>query len=269
MGSRRNNGRGTWRSPDITTRIVPGTQISSRLALTASDDRLGDLIRRRRQRRRVEAIGHLGADEAGPDHQDAYAVLAQRLAEAEEEPVEARLGGPVDEVGPAYPLTGDAGQGDDAAVGLRPHPVGQQDTEVDRGGVVDLGQLERMIRIAPRPLGVAEQAERDHRDVDVAVGEGGVDGRSVRAVVPGIKIDFGDRAAQIAQLGRGPRTPLGRPGRQHHPQPALAGVAPGDGERDVGRAAEQQDRLRAAQGVDHHSSPLGLVVAALPRVIFM
>ena len=72
-----------------------------------------------------------------------------------------------------------------------------------------------------------------------------------RARVTGVKIDFDDRAAQIGQFGRGPGTPIGRPGGQHHAQAALAGVLARDRERDVGGAAEQQDRLRAAQSIHH------------------
>ena len=72
------------------------------------------------------------------------------------------------------------------------------------------------------------------------------DRRGVRALVAGVKIDFGDGAAQIGQIGRSPGPPLGRPGGQDHPQAALPGVPFGDRQADVGGAAEQQDRLRPA-----------------------
>ena len=50
-------------------------------------------------------------------------VPAQRLAQALREPVEARLGRAVDEVGAPDPVAGDGGQHDDAAVPLPPRAV--------------------------------------------------------------------------------------------------------------------------------------------------
>ena len=60
-------------------------------------------------------------------------------------------------------------------------------------------------------------------------------------------------AQPTPELGRGRGTPLGRPGRQHHPQSGTC-VPPGQGQSDVGGAAEQQQRLRCADGVDHRTA---------------
>ena len=80
----------------------------------------------------------------------------------------------------------------------------------------------------------------------LTAGKGRIDGCRMRGVVPGVEIDLGDRTAEPAQLGRGRRTPLGRPGGQHHAQAPATGVAPGQGQCDVGGPAQQQQRLGRA-----------------------
>ena len=103
----------------------------------------------------------------------------------------------------------------------------------------------------PGPLGIAEQAEGDHRDVDVAPGEGSVDGGRMGLGGAGLQIDLGDCAAQLGQLGGGLAPALGRAGGEDDAQPPADGVPPRDRQGDVGGAAEQQQGLGIANGVDH------------------
>ena len=98
------------------------------------------------------------------------------------------------------------------------HALAEQHAEMHWCRVVDLSQLEGKVRVVPGPLRIAEQAEGDHGDVDVAAGEGQLDGRRVRFMITRIKIDFGDLAAEVGELGRRRRTPVARPGGKHDPQ---------------------------------------------------
>ena len=66
-----------------------------------------------------------------------------------------------------------------------------------------------------------------------------------------VQVDFDDPTAEPTELGRGLAPARGRPGRQHHPQPAAPCVAAGNGQGDVGGAAEQQQRLRRTERVQH------------------
>ena len=75
--------------------------------------------------------------------------------------------------------------------------------------------------------------------------------RRVRGRVAGLEIDLLDRAAGGGQLRRPRPCAARRAGGQHDPQRPIGGVPAGDGQRDVGRAAEQQQGLGRAQGVEH------------------
>ena len=59
--------------------------------LDGVDDNVGHLVRRHGKGYLVEASRHLRLDETWPYHEHAYAVVAQRLTQAQEEPVQARL----------------------------------------------------------------------------------------------------------------------------------------------------------------------------------
>ena len=174
MGSLRKIGRGMCRSTIITYRNAPGAHTSSLPladAVTASSATyfLVDGERRFLGARGLPVLdGRPGAHLARPDHQHANPVLAQRLSEAEVEAVESGLGGAVDEVGAAHPLAGRRAHRDDLAEALCPHLLAEQHADRNRCGVVDLGDLDGLALVLPQLLGVAEQAERHDRDVDIA-----------------------------------------------------------------------------------------------------
>jgi hypothetical protein len=99
---------------------------------------------------------HPGPHLAGPDHQHVDPERLQGLAQAQVEAVQAGLGGAVHEVGPAHPFAGRRTHRDDPPDALLAHPLTEQDTHRNRGGVVDLGDLHRLALVLPQLLGVSE-----------------------------------------------------------------------------------------------------------------
>ena len=82
--------------------------------------------------------------------------------------VDAGLRRAVDEVGLAHPLAGDRRQQHDRAVALASQPLRQRHARPTRAGVVGLHDLERGVGVVLGLLCVAEHAEGDHDEVDVA-----------------------------------------------------------------------------------------------------
>ena len=117
------------------------------------------------------------------------------------------------------------------------HAPTQQYPEVYRRRVVDLRKLKGKVGVVPCLLRIAEQAEGDHGDIDVAASEGQLDGRSMGFMITSVKIDFSDLATEADEFGRCSRTPLARPGGKHHAQSGT-GVPSGDRQSDVRGAAE-------------------------------
>src|SRR5690606_1007996 len=103
-------------------------------------------------------------------------------------------------------------------------------------------------------LVVALHPEGDQGDVDVALGEGLLDDLVVGFRLARVERHGHHRASGLAQPLSGRLQPLRRAGGQDDPHRTVAGVLLGDGQRDVGRAAEHQQRLGVSNGVDHSSS---------------
>ena len=124
------------------------------------------------------------------------------------------------------------------------------DTEPD---VVDLGDVDRGAAVVLRLLLVAEHAEREQREVDVAdplehVGDEAV----VRRGVAGVERHRLDpRRTRGAELLRGRAQRLGIARGQHHRAgPALHELAHRR-QRDVRTAAEHQHRLHRSERILH------------------
>ena len=175
------------------------------------------------------------------------------VAEALGEGVEPGLGGAVDEVGAAHPLTGHRTHSDDLSEPLRTQLLPQQHTHRHRGRVVDVGLGDGQLLVLPRLLVVALDTERDDRHVDVPTGECLVDDIGMGLGGAGIEVDaLHRRRAGGLELfdGRGSRRIAGDRG-QHDPHRPLLQILLGDGQPDLGATAQDQDRLGNADGVEH------------------
>ncbi len=264
MGSLRKMGRGMCRNTIITYLNAPGAHTSSLPladAVTASSATyslstvngasLHPWLSSARRRR--------GAHLAGTDHQHPNPELPQRFPEAEVEAVEPGLGGPVDEVGPSHPLTGGRAHRDDPAEALRPHLLAEQHANRNRCGVVDFGDLHRLALVLPQLFGIAEQAERHDRHVDITAGERLVDrlwdGPSVSTPSKSIHSTDLAPAAFICAMASSRFGMVGKVG-QHDACRRVAQVALADRQPDLGCPAEQQDGLRVARGIENHLQQL-------------
>lgn len=170
----------------------------------------------------LDVGAHSGAHLAGPDDENANAVLAQCFSQAEVEAVEPGLGGAVDEVGPPDAFACRGAHRDDLPGALGAHLVAEQHADRHRGGVVDVGDLDGFALILPEFLGVAEQPERDNRDVDITVRPGLLDDSGVAVGVDGVEVDdlHGLRACLLHLGLRGGAQ--GSPGMQARITRALA-----------------------------------------------
>ena len=259
MGSLRKIGRGMCRSTIITYRNAPGAQTSSLPladAVTASSATYSLSTVNGASLAPVAfqcSIVVVVRTWPGPDHQHANTVLAQCFSESEVEAVEAGLGGPVDEVGPPHPLTGRRAHRDDLAEALRAHLLAEQHADRNRCGVVDLGDLHGLALVLPQLLGVAEQAERDDRHVDIAPPPKAVSITLgwLSVSTPSKSIHSTDLAPAAFICATASSLP-GSSGRAASTMRAVrvAQVALADGQPDLGRAAEQQDGLGVSYGVE-------------------
>ena len=147
---------------------------------------------------------------------------------------------------------------------LRLELLADQHADRHRAGVVDLRDLHGLALVLPQLLGVAEQAEGDDADVDVAVGERLVDDARVGLEVGGVEVDdahVGSTGGAHLSLGGLAARVTGKR-RQGDLGGALLQEGGGNGEADLAGAAEHQDGLGDAHGVDHVRC--SLVVAGWP-----
>jgi hypothetical protein len=91
-------------------------------------------------------------NEAGADNKDLNAIGCYRITQSGVESVQSSLGGPIDEVGLPWTLTGHRRHGDDRPMPLFAKPLGDQDAASHRSRVIDLHKVQCSVEILPRAL---------------------------------------------------------------------------------------------------------------------
>jgi hypothetical protein len=121
----------------------------------------------------------------------------------------------------------------------------------DAAEVVDLGDGDGRHRLALVVALVAEDAEGEQDDVDVALGEDLADDLLVGVDGGGVEVVHLDLRAEVGEFGGGRGQRRRGASGQVDPAGALAHQAAGGGQADLGGASEQQQGLGLAQGVQH------------------
>ena len=259
-GSRRNTARGSSRSTVITTRRTPGTHTTSGGRARRPGPRPPPASGVGANGASGRPLGHPGADEAGPDGHDRYPGAREGGAEA--------LG----DARPAPPWRsrrrssprGRAPPATEERTTSTPCPCARRPAAACSSA--DTGRRSSPARSHGATAGsasaglVAEHAERHQHDVDVARRRNAVAqrARASRSAASKRRRDRPRRHAERARTSaRRGASRVGGPTGQHHPaQPAARPAARTAAEADLRRAAEHQERLRAAEGVDHRRSLL-------------
>src|SRR5699024_5794238 len=200
---------------------------------------------------------HIRADLTRTHGQHAHPSAAQRLAEQAVEAIRAGLRGAVHKVRTAHHLTRYGGEGDDLAVALLLHLLTQQHTDGHRAGEVNLCGLHGQLLVLPLLLVIAQDSERDDRDVDIAGLEGLVDDRRVRIEIHGIEwqgLHLGCTGSLAAADGFVQALTVA--GSEHHARRATGQELFDYGQAHVGRTAEQQDGLWLSNSINHEITPL-------------
>jgi hypothetical protein len=177
--------------------------------------------------------------EPGPDDHDVDARRGERVAEALGEGVEAGLCRAVGVVRLPGALGGDGGEDDDRAAPLRAHPLGEDREQADGADEVRAGERRRSARVALGSVLVAEDAERDERDVDGPEQLERLRDRPLVlcGIVVGVEADHVDVEAAAAQRGGGRRA-VGVAHGEDDAAQALGRERLNGRDRDVGVPAE-------------------------------
>ena len=137
------------------------------------------------------------------------------------------------------------------------HLLAQQHTDGHRAGEVHLCGLHGELLVLPLLLVIAQDSERDDRDVDIAGLEGLVDDRRVRIEIHGIEwqgLHLGCTGSLAAADGF--VQALAVAGSEHHARRATGQELFDYGQAHVGRTAEQQDGLWLSNSINHEITPL-------------
>jgi hypothetical protein len=194
-------------------------------------------------------------DEAGPDDEHVDAIGGELVPEALREGVDAGLRRAVRVVGLARALAGDRREQDDRAVALAAQALGEDRHDAHGADEVRARERDGGVGVGLRAVLVAEDAEGDDRDVDVAErGERGVGGGLVRRRL-GVGIERDDVDVEAAGSQRWQRGyALGVANGEDDAAQAVLGERLDRRDRDLGVAAEDGGGLDASDRVPHAAS---------------